>query len=201
MLYVPSKNGPRDRILSEYVRFRIRQWEEGGGQLKDLARAAGIAKSGPSTVKLGTGVGPSTTPKYAKAFGYKSQEELEHAAFSWWSDKGAAVETKLEEPAIQAAINYLVDLKQGTEAEMRTILAAYTHPRFLGRDVPWWINTLNIELRLDHEKMAAQGRADGALSAARKKAPESTRMLPDAASEPKLPAAAPAAARRKTRAG
>jgi len=142
----------RDDVISSFVRSRIREWRESGRELQDLARAAGFAKSTPSQVILGTGVGAKTGPKFAKAFGFKSYDAMKTAAWEWWQAQGKASSGSAEHPktdAMAEALDAVLSLNQGTREQLETILGAYVHPRFRERDKDWWLETLLAELRLD----------------------------------------------------
>ncbi len=167
--------GNRDEVVSSFVRMRIREWKASGRELQELARLAGIAKSSPSQVLLGTGVARKTRPGYAKAFGYPSEDALLSAAWEWWKAEGQAGEDAVFVPQSDAqreAIDLVIGLQQGTAAQIATILAAYSHPRFRDRDKDWWLQALLAELRRDRETLADDQRAREATGAAQKKVRE-----------------------------
>lgn len=145
----------RDDVVSSYVRMRIRQWRE-TKELQDLARLAGFAKSTPSQVLLGTGVGAKTGPRFASAFGFPSFDAMKAAAWEWWKAEGAGgadFAAGAAPPAAREAVEAVLGLGQGTPEQLETILAAYTHSRFHDRDRDWWISTLLDELRADREAL------------------------------------------------
>jgi hypothetical protein len=147
-----SKDTDRDDVLSGYTRYRIRLWEEAGGQLLDLAKKAQISKASPSQVKRGAnGVGKITARGYARAFDFPSVEAFRAAAWEWWQAEGKLA-PKADQPpteAMQQAIDVVLSMGQGTREQIDTILLAYAHPRFHDRDATWWIQTLLAELQRD----------------------------------------------------
>lgn len=154
--------GNRDDVLSSFVRMKIRAWRDGGRELKELAAIAGVAKSSPSQVLLGTGVARKTAPGYARAFGYPSEDALKAAAWEWWKAEGQAGEDAVFVPrseAQKAAIELVLGLQQGTATQLATILSAYSHPRFHDRDRDWWVQTLLAELKADKTAIETE-RAD-----------------------------------------
>lgn len=153
----PVRVSNRDDVVSNYVRLRIRQWRDGGRELQDLARVAGFAKSTPSQVLLGTGIGAKTGPRFAKAFGFESFDAMKMAAWEWWSAQGEASSTPPSE-ASNTAAQAVLDLKQGTPQQVQTILQAYAHPRFKDRDYDWWLQTLLSELKADREALRVDAR-------------------------------------------
>lgn len=160
-------SGNRDDVVSGYVRMKIREWRASGREMQDLARVAGFAKSTPSQVMLGTGVGAKTGPRFAKAFGLESYDALKMAAFEWW--KGQAEAAAEPQPAAMTeAVGMVVGLGQGTPEQVDTILTAYRHPRFLDRDRDWWLQTLLAELRLDRTAVKEDQADRAAISAGQK---------------------------------
>lgn len=153
----------RDPAISGFVREKIRLWKEGGRELQELARIAGLSKSMPSQVLSGTnGVGGRSLPGFAKAFGYADVEELQRAAYDWWISSGETGASLLEMPpteAMGAAIEYVLGLNQTTKAHLRTILARFTHPDFRQREAEWWIQTLLAEVRRDKETIRVDEQA------------------------------------------
>lgn len=142
----------RDQPISDYVRKLIREWEASGRLLQDLARAAHVAKSMPSQVKKGTGVGSRSRAGFARAFGM-TDEQLVERAFEWWKEHGrqAAV---LSAPAADTypqraeAVEVVKDLLVATDAQLRPIIDAYGAELFANRDRDWWISTLMTELKI-----------------------------------------------------
>jgi hypothetical protein len=113
---------------------------------------AGFAKSTPSQVRLGTGVGAKTGPKFAKVFGYRSFDELKSAAWEWWKAQGNAGQEAIALPktaAMQTALDAILSLQHGTREQIEAIFLAYGHPRFASRDSDWWLQTLLAELAHD----------------------------------------------------
>jgi len=190
----------RDDVLSSYTRYRIRLWEEAGGQLLDLAKKAQISKASPSQVKRGAnGVGKITARGYARAFDFPSVEAFRTAAWEWWQAEGKLAPT-VERPhtdAMQQAIDVVLSMGQGTREQIDTILIAYSHPRFADRDAGWWTQTLLSELqrdeitlrrdRMDRERENAAQRTVRAANEARKPKPSPSTDDNDRApkSEPK----------------
>lgn len=147
----------RDDVVSSYVRHRIREWRDSGVELKALAAKAGFAKSTPSQVLLGTGVGAKTGPRFARAFGFSSYEAMRQAAWQWWQEQTAAEDLQplsQTEPMLRASKAVLA-LGQGTVGQVETILRAYAHERFRSRDEAWWLQTILAELERD--RMAIRG--------------------------------------------
>lgn len=149
----------RDQALSDYVRKRIREWRADGRELQELAARAGIAKSSPSTVLLGTGVAKKTGQGYARAFGFASYKALQEAAYRWWLEQGQGASEAVaapDEPALAEAIEVVKGTMQATDAQIRTIIADFAAQRFRGRDTMWWISTLGAELQRDRQSTAAE---------------------------------------------
>lgn len=188
----------RDRPLSDYIRMRIRGWQDGGRELKELARLAGIGKSSPSQVLLGTGVAGKTAPGYARAFGFKSLEDLDKAAYEWWLSKGKAAADLVEqpdEPAIKEAIEVLIKTFGATEAQLRAILVDFSAERFRGRDAMFWINTLGTEVKRDKDRLAADARDRAETQQAQAQVRKSHRARKEKAGDPPPPASPPASER------
>lgn len=148
---VASVPGNRDDVVSSYVRYRIREWRDSGRELQELARVAGLSKSQPSMTLLGTGIGGKTAPKYAAAFGFSDVDAMKSAAWEWWTAQGRQGKEAADNmsEAAGVAVDMLVELNQGTRPQIEAILAAYTHERFRGRDVEWWLQVLSAELARD----------------------------------------------------
>lgn len=182
--------GNRDDVVSSYVRMKVREWRDDGRELQELARSAGFAKSTPSQVLLGTGVGAKTGPKFAKAFGFKSYDDLKVAAWEWWREQGAAGQTHAMSPpsdAMEKAIDMIVSLNQGTRPQLETILAAYAHSRFRDRDYDWWLQVLLTELARDREtvRMDQKLRAEIGAKQRETRAAMAERHAAEAAARPK----------------
>lgn len=153
----PRMQGNRDDVISSFVRSKIREWRESGRELQELARAAGFAKSTPSQVMLGTGVGAKTGPRFAKAFGYDSFDAMKSAAWEWWKAQGKAGHEAVTAPTtgvMRHAVEAVLSLNQGTPEQLQTIVSAYAHPRFSDRDETWWLQTLLAEL--DRDRLATR---------------------------------------------
>jgi hypothetical protein len=151
---VPAKlaNMPsnRDTVLSDFVRAKIAEWQAGGREQQELAELAGFAKSTVAQVKKGTGVGAKTAPGFARAFGFPDVQTMVDAAYEWRKSSGLALDELLAEPEVQAAIQQVLTFVAGsTEESVRAILAAFTHPRFRGRDRMYWWETLGKEAKRD----------------------------------------------------
>lgn len=148
-----SMKGNRDDVISGFVRMKIRAWRDSGRELQELARLAGFAKSTPSQVLIGTGVGAKTGPRFARAFGYASFDELKSAAWEWWKVQGDTSQELLSapRPEMDEAVDAVLLLNQGSREQLLTILSAYSHPRFRDRSRDWWIQTLLSELARDRE--------------------------------------------------
>ena len=147
----------RDDVVSNFVRHKIREWQESKRELQQLARIAQFAKSTPSQVLLGTGVGAKTGPKFARAFGFSSYDAMRDAAWLWWQAQGRAGKEAVTSPRtepMREAIEVVLSLKQGTAEQLEVILAAYTHERFIARDQAWWVQTLLAELEKDRAAAA-----------------------------------------------
>lgn len=144
----------RDDVVSSFVRLKIREWRESKRELQELARVAGFAKSTPSQVLTGTGVGNKTGPGFARAFGYASHDALKMGAWEWWqANNESPAAASPTSPSQQEACDLVVGLGQGTSEQVATVLHAYAHPRFLERDKDWWIQTLLDELRRDRDAL------------------------------------------------
>lgn len=164
----------RQDALSDYIRMRIRDWGASGREYKELARIAGIAMSSPSTVLMGTGVGRKTGRGYAVAFGFgprsnpdAAYKALQDAAYKWWLSKGqqaADAVANPDDPGISEAIDVLTKTMGASEAQIRTIMADFTAPRFAGRESMFWIQTIGEELKRDRTSaivQAADAKEDG----------------------------------------
>lgn len=145
----------RDTVLSDYVRFKIREWvEQLGREQKDLAAVAGFKS--PSTVamvKRGQGVGAASAPGFASAFGYSSVQAMVDAAYEWRRGLGESLERRLADESFRKAAEMLgAFMPMPSDAELRTIAADFVGARFDGRDPEWWLRTLSDELKRDRER-------------------------------------------------
>ena len=137
-----------------------------------MARLGGFAPSSVAQVKRGLGVGAKTGPGFARALGFKSYDELKSEAYRWWEKHGRAGADAAAIPlsdAMREAVEAVLLLKQGTRAQLETILAAYTHPRFRERDRDLWVLTLLSELRADAEAARNERLAREAMQAGQKR--------------------------------
>ena len=158
ILRIPGVSN-RDEAISDYVRMRIREWEDSKRELKALAKEAGVAKSSPSGIKKGVGVAYKAGVGYAKAFGFKSYfPPMQLTAYAWWLRvKGAANAVDfVNEPAVVEAIDIVSRVTGASPERLRTIAGDFSAPRFRDRDTIWWVTLLSEEVR----------REDGATSAA-----------------------------------
>ena len=71
--------------------MRLRQWQQEGRTLVELAKAAGVAKSLPTQILGGLGVGGGSAAGFARAFGM-TEFELLTAAHEWWEREGSKEE-------------------------------------------------------------------------------------------------------------
>lgn len=147
----------RDSALTEYVRSRIREWESSGSDQLELARRVGCSAATISQVKTKTGVGSRTVDGFAKAFGFRDASALRAAAYQWFLAQGGVVAVLLAEPAVISSMVTVLGLRAGiTEAQLRTILYAFGHERFQGRDESFWVPTLLEELAQESRVAEAQ---------------------------------------------
>jgi hypothetical protein len=155
MLHLDVAKSDKPQPIADFTRMKIREWEESGRELKELAHIAALAKSHPSQVKGGVlGVGPRAIPGYAKAFGM-SPGDYVAAAYEWFATHGRQVAETVEHddlPARKAALEVVRGMGQATEAQLRTIVGMYSAPGFRDRDTEWWLLTLLTELRRDRER-------------------------------------------------
>lgn len=149
---VTSTSG-RDKALSDYVRMKIREWlETNGRDQKELARRVGVSPSLISTIISGKiGVAGRSGPGFASAFGFANFDELRSAAYGWWLQQGQQTETFVaDEPAVAESIEIVLGMRADvTKAQVLTILHAYTHERFRGRDQSFWVPELLRELQFE----------------------------------------------------
>lgn len=157
----------RNEFLSDYVRKLIGDWQDAGLELKDLAKRAGIALSMPSQIKKGTGVGRKSLPGLARAFKL-TEEQLWKDAYLWWQERGKVAKDAVAglplaespaDPEQTKAIDTVRGLTAASDAELRRIVARYSHPDFGGRDYQFWEQTLLMELNRDRKLAAAEGAA------------------------------------------
>ena len=150
----------RDSAVTEYVRTRIREWEASGRDQTELASKAGLSAATISQVKTRIGVGSRSIDGFARALGFKSATELRSAAYSWFQQQGAEGSARAHEPAVVAAVATVRGLRADvTEAQIQTILFAFGHERFAGRDESFWVRTLLDELLLERHVMQATNAA------------------------------------------
>lgn len=143
--------GNRDTVVSDFTRFKIREWVENGGDQKDIAIKGGMrSASTVAMVKRGQGVGGASTAGFAKAFGYESVEAYVDAAYAWRKGLGFDLERRLADPNFKTAASALgAFMEPPTEAEIRAIASGFVAPRFDGREVDYWVQTLGAELKRD----------------------------------------------------
>lgn len=162
----------RDSAVTEYVRARIREWEASGRDQRELATKAGVSEATISQVKTRIGVGSRSIDGFARALDFPSAAELRNAAYSWYQQKSAMGNARADEPAVAAAIASVLSLQpRVTRAQLDTILFAFSHERFNGRDEAFWIPTLLMELRLEvsvAERERAESNRDARDKRARK---------------------------------
>lgn len=188
----------RDQPLADYVRKLIAEWEEknGKGKLNILARQAGVAKSLPSQIKAGLGVGGRSLPGFARAFGMR-EDELKEQAYEWWLREGKRVAEMAAPPPEQypdraRAIELAKTWRQAQDAEIRTIIALYGADEFASREFEWWDETLMRELKRMRDaaaKEAIQTKEERKFQAGIR---AQQRKKSDAAQAPQTPAPVPA---------
>ncbi len=150
---------------TEFIRVLIRRWEDGGGKLKDLAAAAGLAKSMPSQIKARTSAASFySATKLAKPFGYADFPDLVNAAWTWWqSDRTQIPAGHVETPraeAMRLAVGYGV-----TQDQIGRVIQRFPSPRYDHHDALWWLSRFHEERSLDAEQereLVAHGRAEAA---------------------------------------
>lgn len=134
--------------VTAYVLHRARLWSLEGRTDASVLDAAKLPRS--TLVQLRKrlqNVGANTEPRWAKALGHASVDELRRAAWSYWLGSHA----RPLEPAQREAIEVLRGLGLLTEEQARSILADYSAPRFDSRPTEWWIRTLGEEARAERE--------------------------------------------------
>lgn len=185
--------GERDQVISDYVRFRIREWRKSGRQLQELALRARIAKSSPSQVLQGTGVAAKTGAGYARVFvgPNATYRDLQERAYDWWREQGAGADavtrSPQDAPALAEALDFVRDLKTPPEGQLRAIVAAYSADRFRDRDRDWWIRTLLSELEEDRKQTVDERTTEKAAKKVRKKVREGNAAIERARTEPPPP--------------
>lgn len=145
----------RDPALSEYVRFLILEKAKTGKEQLEIAKAAGIAKSGVSqVVSRKLGVGSHNGRGYAKAFGL-TLSELITQADAWFAEQ------KKNEPSgreqsfeLTKAISMVLRLGADRK-EIDAIIEIYDNAAFRAREASWWVEILLREI--DHRKPHTSG--------------------------------------------
>jgi hypothetical protein len=147
---------PRDNAVTAYVRMKIREWEQSGRDQVELAKRVDVAPSTISQVKTRTGVGSRSIDGFARAFGFKTVKELQDAAYLWFMAQGETTASLAAESGVAEAIEMVLPLRPGvTRAQVETILHAFTHERFRGRDASFWVKALLEELQLERRMETA----------------------------------------------
>lgn len=153
LLDMPEKPRNRDTVLSDYLRTLIAEWEKKREQ-KELAELCGFpSPSTISMVKKGQGVGAKTSAGFARGFGFQSVDAMVDAAYAWRKGLGEDLDRRLADPLFQKGVELVGSaMPSPTEAEVRTIAADFTEPRFDNRDPMWWFNTVGTELKRDRDR-------------------------------------------------
>ena len=146
----------QDDEVTAYVRHRLRLLMDSGMEQQEIARRTGLSKGLISAHRARSGVGAKAARAYAKLFGLADVGELRREARAW--QDGPAAEVPAVELEAAEAIEMIVGLGQATRAQVLTILAAYTHPRFRGRDTAWWTSQLLPEVARDRSSSPAPPR-------------------------------------------
>jgi hypothetical protein len=169
--------------VSEFLRTLITKWEADGRKLKDLAKAADLAKSMPSQIKARTSNASFySASRLAKPFGYRDLPDLVQAAYKWWrSDRStlpaSAAETPLAE-AMALAASYGVTPAQSARVLERFPIAEYAH-----KDELWWLAHFHEERSLDAERdrdLRALGHATEAAAKSRERSKSELREAHEA---------------------
>ena len=149
----------RERVsdpVTEFIRFRITQWENEGKTLKALAEVSGMAKSMPSQIKARTSDATFySATKLAGPFGYKNLPDLVNAAWQWWhsADRSVSPASSAGSPrteAIALAMSYGV-----TEAQIARVLERFPADEFAHSDELWWLSRFHEQRSLEAEQSAA----------------------------------------------
>lgn len=143
--------------VTAYVLHRARLWSLERVTDASVLDAAKLPRS--TLIQLRKrlqNVGAATEPRWAKALGHASVDELRRAAWSYWLSTHA----RPLEPAQREAIDVLRGLGLLTEEQARSILADYSAPRFEGRPVEWWIRTLGDEAKLERDAVSRNAEAE-----------------------------------------
>ena len=154
--------------VSEFIRFLIERWEADGKLLKDLAKAAVLAKSMPSQIKGRTSDASFySAAKLARPLGYNDLPDLVFAAYTWWRspDRTQVPGTDQASPvaeAIRLALSYSV-----TQDQIDRVLTRLPPERY-DEGVMWWLSKFHEEQTLDRDAAAARlGRERSPLATAK----------------------------------
>lgn len=156
--------------VSEFIRELIGRWEGEGKFLKDLASAAGLAKSMPSQIKARTSDATLySATKLARPLGYVDLPDLVNAAYAWWhsSDRTVIPESSTDAPraeAIRLAEKYGV-----TQEQVGRVLSRWPLDDYGDKDTLWWLSRFHEERTLDAEK-AAKSRGERSAEASEQRA-------------------------------
>lgn len=143
----------RDEVVVAFVQTLIRDWlAKNGGKQKDLAVRASMSPAQMSNIINGnTGVWRSLDG-LARVFHFADRAALVAAAHEWRRGEAGNAAELMKEPAVLSAIEIVRGARSDVSvAQIRTILYAFGHDRFRGRDTDFWVKELLDELQLERE--------------------------------------------------
>lgn len=147
---VETKKRESDPV-SEFLRELISRWEASGKLIKDLAKAAGLAKSMPSQIKARTSNASFySAAKLAKPFGYKDLPDLVSAAWTWWESDRKTIPGGHRETARTEAMRIVAEYGV-TQEQMARVLERFPLPKYEHADALWWMSRFHEERSLDAE--------------------------------------------------
>jgi hypothetical protein len=142
---------PRDPAVTEYVRMRMKALRAAHPDMTGKAFAAkiGISQAFMSTLDK-AGVGPRSIAGFARVLGFRDADELRRAAYDWYREQEPRAAKRLEEAAVQSALE-IQKLNHPTvpEEQWTAILARFDHPDFAGRSSEYWLLALGQEVGQD----------------------------------------------------
>jgi transcriptional regulator with XRE-family HTH domain len=174
-----DRSEPRDQAVTFYVRMRLRELlERKEMDQVQIARAIGRSTSYVSQVLTRIGVGGRSIDGFARLLQCGNADNLRRIAYQWWLGQGGnAGVSRIEEPAVQEAVALVRNVRpKTTDAQFKTILTAFGHHRFDGRDSMWWYDTLLAELALEKR---LEIEADEANTLAKREASKVARRMRD----------------------
>jgi hypothetical protein len=153
--------------VSEFIRMLIERWVSEGRRLKDLAAAAGLAKSMPSQIKARTSDATLySARKLAKPLGYADLPDLVNAAWTWWHSRDRSVVPSSAAEAPQAVALRIAEQYGVTEDQIERVMQRYPLEEYWQMDALWWLAKFHEARTEDAELAAAQRAIESAEAAA-----------------------------------